>query len=186
MCLQNLFSRFAYDMYTFWRSTYESTRVPTFFRNSYTFGFSHVLGTKLNRFFWNVYFNNGSFQTTLILHISLQNLHVSFNWIHPSHINWPTQSDFSYKMNNQVYHNIKKDGGKNISSWHKITIISSSSSSHFWESISLLHMELKNEHSGVIVCLTFFGKIPRIATGSNCCIRTWQSCDFKPISFHHS
>jgi len=44
-------------------------------------------------------------------------------------------------------------------------------------------MEEKNEHKRVMVCLTFFGKIPRIATSRNCCIKMRQSWDFNPINF---
>jgi len=49
----------------------------------------------------------------------------------------------------------KKDGGKNISNSHKITTISSSSSSSFNGSMTLQQMEWKNEHKQVMVCLTF-------------------------------
>ena len=123
-------------MHTFWRFTYQSTRVTTFFKNSYRFGFWQLLRTKLNRFLWNVSFNNGSFQTTLILHISLQNLHVSFNWIHPSHINWSTQSDFSYKMKNQMYHDIKKG-------WRKKHLeLTQDNNNFFFKFIQLLRVNL--------------------------------------------
>jgi len=61
----------------------------------------------------------------------------------------------------------KKDGGKNISNSHKITIISSLSSYNFTGSMTLQQMKEKNEHRRFMVCLTFFGKILRIAIGSN-------------------
>ena len=77
----------------------------------------------------------------------------------------------------------KKDGGKNFSNSPKITTISSSSSYSFNGSMTLQQREEKNEHKWVMVCLTFFGKIPRIATGSNCCIKMWQSWNFNPINF---
>ena len=77
----------------------------------------------------------------------------------------------------------KKDGGKNISNSHKITTISFWSSSSFDGSMTLQQMEEKNEHKRVKVCLTFFGKIPWIATNSNCCIKMLQSCYFNPINF---
>ena len=77
----------------------------------------------------------------------------------------------------------KNNGGKNISSWHKMITISAWSSSNFKGSMTLLQIEEKNAHKRVIVCLTFFGKIPRIATGNNCCIQMWQSWDFRLTSF---
>jgi len=43
------------------------------------------------------------------------------------------------------------------------------------EIMTLLQIEENNAHKRVIVCLTFLGKIPRIATGNNCCIKMWQS-----------
>jgi len=53
--------------------------------------------------------------------------------------------------------------------------ISARSSSNFKGSMTLLQIEEKNAHKRVIVCLTFFGKIPRIATSNNCYIKMWQS-----------
>jgi len=50
--------------------------------------------------------------------------------------------------------------------------------------MTLLQIEEKNEHKRVIVCRTFFGKIPRITTNNNFCIKTWQSWDFRPTSFN--
>jgi len=77
----------------------------------------------------------------------------------------------------------KNDGGKNISSWHKMITISAWSSSNFKGAMTLLQFEKKNAYKRVIVCLTFLGKIPRIATGNNYCIKMWQSWDFRPTSF---
>ena len=77
----------------------------------------------------------------------------------------------------------KKDGGKNIFNSYKITTISSSSSCDFTGSMTLQQMEEKNEHKRVMVCLTFFGKIPRIATSNNYCIKMWQFWDLNLISF---
>jgi len=77
----------------------------------------------------------------------------------------------------------KNEGEKYISSWHKIMITSFSNSSKLLGSINFLKIAWKNMHRRVITCQTFFGKIPRIETERKSCMRTWQSWDFKPISF---
>ena len=59
----------------------------------------------------------------------------------------------------------KNEGGKYISSWYNIMIASFSNSSKLLGSIIFLQIALKNMHRRVIICLTFFGKIPRVATG---------------------
>jgi len=51
------------------------------------------------------------------------------------------------------------------------TTMSSSSSSNFPESMTLLKREDRNEHKLVMVCLNCFDKIPQIATDNNCCIK---------------
>jgi len=71
----------------------------------------------------------------------------------------------------------QKDEGKNIFNSHKITKISSSSSSNFTRSVTLQQMKEKNEH-GVMVSLTFFDKIPWIVIDNNCCMNMWQSWNF--------
>jgi len=50
--------------------------------------------------------------------------------------------------------------------------------------MTLLQIEEKIEHNQVIVCRTFLDKIPQIATGNNCCIKTRQSWDFGPTIFN--
>jgi len=39
--------------------------------------------------------------------------------------------------------------------------------------MTLQHMEEKNEHKRVMVCLKFFGNIPQIATDNNCYIKMY-------------
>jgi len=77
----------------------------------------------------------------------------------------------------------KNKGGKYISNWHKIIATSFSKSSNFKGSITLLHMTLKKKHRWVMACLTLLGKMSWIAMTSSCCIKTWQSWDFKPTNF---
>ena len=77
----------------------------------------------------------------------------------------------------------KNERGKYISNWHMIIIASFSSSSNLRGSMTLQHMALKRKHEGVMACLTFLGKMSRIATTNSCCIMTWQSWDFKPTNF---
>ena len=44
---------------------------------------------------------------------------------------------------------------------------------------NLTHNYLMNVHSSIIVDKSFLFKTARHLTGSNHCIKTWQSCDFK-------
>jgi len=73
--------------------------------------------------------------------------------------------------------------GKTSPNWHKMITILAWSSSNFKGSMTLPQIEEKNVHKRVIVYLIVLGKILRIATGNNCCIKMWQSWDFRPISF---
>jgi len=77
----------------------------------------------------------------------------------------------------------KNDGGKCISNWQRTMKTSFSKSSNCWGSMTLLHITLKRKHKRVMATLTLSGKIPWIATGNRCCIKTWQSWDFKPTNF---
>ena len=76
-----------------------------------------------------------------------------------------------------------KNGGKYISNWHKIITASFFSSSNLKGLMTLLHMTLKKKHRRVMACLTFLGKMCRIATANSCCIKIRQSWDFKPTNF---
>ena len=74
-------------------------------------------------------------------------------------------------------------GAKNISNWHKIIATSCSNSYKLPSSMTLLHIVLKNKKILVIVTITFFHRMPLIATGRSCCTKTWQSWDFKPANW---
>ena len=76
----------------------------------------------------------------------------------------------------------KNEGGKYISNWHKIIEASFSSSSNLRRSTTLLHMALKKKHRWVMACVTFLGKMSCITKANSCCIKTWQSWDFKPTN----
>ena len=77
----------------------------------------------------------------------------------------------------------KNEEGKYISNWHKIIAVSFSKSSNYRRSMTLVYMALKKNHRRVMACLTLLGKMSRIATAKSCCIKTWQSWDFKPTNF---
>jgi len=77
----------------------------------------------------------------------------------------------------------KNAGGKYISSWHNVMTASFSSSSNMARSRTLLHMTMKKKHNRVMACLTLLGKMSRMAMANNCCIKMWQSWDFKPTNF---
>ena len=76
----------------------------------------------------------------------------------------------------------KKAGGKYISNWHNIIVASFSTSSNFTGSRTLLHMALKKKHNRVMASLTLLGKLSCLVMANNCCIKTWQSWDFKPTN----
>jgi len=49
--------------------------------------------------------------------------------------------------------------------------------------LSLLQMALKKKCRRVMACLTLLGKMSWIAMNNNCCIKMWQSWDFKLSNF---
>ena len=77
----------------------------------------------------------------------------------------------------------KNEEGKYISNWHKIIAALFSSSSNLTGLMTSLHISLKKKLRRVIACLTLLGKISRIATTNNYCIKRWQSWDFKATNF---
>ena len=144
-------------------------------RYVYSIYFRHIRGTKLNCLLCNISLNNRCFWSIWILHIPFEYFHASLNGPHIliSLTRWTIKWTMIWK----------NEGGKYISSWHKIMIVSFSNSSNLVGSITFLQIALKNRQRRVMTCLTLFGRIPRIATGRRSCIRTWQLWDFKPISF---
>ena len=77
----------------------------------------------------------------------------------------------------------KNEGEKYISGWLKRMIALFSKSSNLVGSITFLQIALMNRQRRVMTYLTFFSRILQITTKRRSCIRTWQSWDFKPISF---
>ena len=76
----------------------------------------------------------------------------------------------------------KNEEGKYISNWHKIITTSFSKLSNFRGPMTLLHMVLKKKQRQVMACLSLLVKMSYIATTKSCCIKTWQSSDFKPTN----
>ena len=76
----------------------------------------------------------------------------------------------------------KKEGGKYFSSKHNVLTNSDCSKSSVNGSITLEHIELKNEHNLVIANLTSFVETTRKASSNNYYIKIWQSYVFIPIS----
>jgi hypothetical protein len=60
----------------------------------------------------------------------------------------------------------KKDGGRNISSSHRVTEISLFNVANDYGFITFPHIELKKKHNLMMEFLTCGGRIPRIFTGS--------------------
>ena len=56
-------------------------------------------------------------------------MQLSFNWVHPSCMYWPTQSSLMWKMNRKCTMISKKAGGNIISSLQRVMIIFSSNMS---------------------------------------------------------
>jgi len=60
-----------------------------------------------------------------------------------------------------------KNGGKYISSLHKIMIVSFSNSFNLVGSITFLQIVLKNRQTRLLTCLTFSGRILQIVIGTS-------------------